>query len=65
MVLGSLNADSSQEYKLAVDIYVNTKPASLNPEQVEAAVRDAIFVAYDNASNGNRTRGGMKKAYDM
>lgn len=26
---------------------------------------DAIFTAYDNASNGNRTRGGMKKAFEM
>lgn len=25
----------------------------------------AIFTAYDNASNGNRTRGGIKKAHDM
>ena len=44
---------------------MESEPAPLNRTQVEAAVRDAIFVAYDNASNGNKTRGGMKKANDM
>ena len=53
------------EYQLALDIYTESKPAPLNPVQVEAAVQEAIFTAYDNASNGNRTRGGMKRAYDM
>lgn len=52
------------EYKLAVNIYTDlTTP--LQASQVEAAVKDAITTAYDNASNGNRTRGGMKKAYDI
>lgn len=32
---------------------------------VEEAVKEAIYKAYDNASNGNRTRGGMKKAHEM
>jgi hypothetical protein len=53
------------EYELAIDIYTNPKAAPLKPAQVEAAVQEAIFTAYDNASNGNRTRGGMKRAYDM
>lgn len=53
------------EYELAIDIYTNSKSAPLEPAQVEAAVQEAIFTAYDNASNGNRTRGGMKRAYDM
>ena len=44
---------------------MKSKPTPLKPAQVEGAVRDAIFVAYDNASNGNKTRGGMKRAYDM
>ncbi|KAJ5385172.1 hypothetical protein N7517_003083 [Penicillium concentricum] len=56
---------AAKEYQLAVDIYINSKPAPLNPAQVEAAVQEAIFTAYDNASNGNRTRGGMKRAYDI
>ncbi|CAI7652170.1 unnamed protein product [Penicillium palitans] len=56
---------AAKEYQLAIDIYTNSKSAPLNPTQVEAAVQEAIFTAYDNASNGNRTRGGMKRAYDI
>lgn len=52
------------EYQLAVDLYTKSE-SPLNAPQVEAAVQEAIFTAYDNASNGNRTRGGMKRAYDM
>lgn len=50
---------------MAVDVYTQSKVAPLKPEQVEAAVTEAIFTAYDNASNGNKTRGGMKRAADM
>lgn len=53
------------EYQLAVDLYTQPQAAPLNRAQVENAVVEAIFSAYDNASNGNRTRGGMKRAYDM
>ncbi|KAJ5615574.1 hypothetical protein N7537_000688 [Penicillium hordei] len=56
---------AAKEYQLAINIYTNSKTAPLNPAQVEAAVQEAIFTAYDNASNGNRTRGGMKRAYDI
>lgn len=48
------------EYHMAVGI-----TGQYEPTLVEAAVKEAIYTAYDNASNGNRTRGGMKKAYDM
>lgn len=47
-----------------MDLYTQSE-SPLSTTQVEAAVVEAIFAAYDNASNGNRTRGGMKKAYDM
>ncbi|KAJ5130868.1 uncharacterized protein N7515_006907 [Penicillium bovifimosum] len=56
---------SFPEYQLAVDIYTESDTAPLQPAQVETAVQDAIFAAYDNASNGNRTRGGIKRAYDI
>ncbi|KAJ5694226.1 hypothetical protein N7536_004638 [Penicillium majusculum] len=56
---------AAKEYQLAIDLYTNSKTAPLNLAQVEAAVQEAIFTAYDNASNGNRTRGGMKRAYDI
>lgn len=52
------------EYHLAVSIYI-VSGSTLSSTQVEEAVKEAIFTAYDNASNGNRTRGGMKRAYDM
>lgn len=55
----------SAEYQLTVDLYTNSQSAPLDSTQLEAAVQEAIFIAYDNASNGNRTRGGMKRAYDM
>ncbi|PKX94692.1 secretory pathway Sec39 family protein [Aspergillus novofumigatus IBT 16806] len=55
----------AKEYQLAVDIYTMSDPAPLDANQVEQAVQDAIFAAYDNASNGNRTRGGMKRAYEI
>lgn len=48
------------EYQMAVG-----STSQHDPTLVEAAVNEAIYKAYDNASNGNRTRGGMKKAYDM
>lgn len=52
------------EYQSAANIY--TSPDSpLSPEQVEAAATETIIVFYDNASNGNKTRGKMKKALDM
>ncbi|KAG2418343.1 hypothetical protein HFD88_001444 [Aspergillus terreus] len=53
-----------REYDLAVDIYVTTGSA-LSSDQVEEAIKEAIFTAYDNASNGNRTRGGVKRASDI
>ncbi|PYH97227.1 secretory pathway Sec39 [Aspergillus ellipticus CBS 707.79] len=53
-----------REYNLAVSIYMDTG-STLSTAQVEEAVKEAIFTAYDNASNGNRTRGGMKRAYDI
>ncbi|KAJ5279084.1 hypothetical protein N7478_004456 [Penicillium angulare] len=55
----------AKEYQLVVDLYISSEKAPLTPTQVEAAVVEAIFTAYDNASNGNRTRGGMKKAQDI
>ncbi|KAL4992397.1 Sec39 domain-containing protein [Aspergillus falconensis] len=53
-----------KEYDLTVDIYIRSSSA-LNPVQVEDAVKESIFAAYDNASNGNRSRGRMQKAYEI
>ncbi|KAJ6144790.1 hypothetical protein N7470_008685 [Penicillium chermesinum] len=54
----------AREYRLAVEVYTQSS-APLDTMQVETAVVDSIFTAYDNASNGNRTRGGMKKAFEI
>ncbi|PLB46818.1 secretory pathway Sec39 [Aspergillus steynii IBT 23096] len=54
----------AKEYNLAVELYV-TSSSTVNLSQVEEAVKEAIFSAYDNASNGNRTRGGMRKAHEI
>ncbi|KAL4933674.1 secretory pathway Sec39 family protein [Aspergillus undulatus] len=53
-----------REYNLAVDIYVRSG-CTLSPAQTENAVKESIFAAYDNASNGNRTRGRMQRAYEI
>ncbi|KAL4938494.1 hypothetical protein BDV06DRAFT_52758 [Aspergillus oleicola] len=53
-----------RDYDLAVDIYVKSSSA-LTPTQTEDAVKESIYAAYDNASNGNRTRGKMQKAHEV
>ncbi|PYH43197.1 secretory pathway Sec39 family protein [Aspergillus saccharolyticus JOP 1030-1] len=53
-----------REYQLAVDIYLGSN-STLSSLKVEEAVKETIYTAYDNASNGNRTRGGMKRAYEI
>ncbi|KAJ5654327.1 hypothetical protein N7490_001330 [Penicillium lividum] len=54
----------AKEHQLAVDLYTRDS-SPLKSTQVEAAVVETIFTTYDNASNGNRTRGAMKRAYDI
>ncbi|EEP77217.1 predicted protein [Uncinocarpus reesii 1704] len=67
-VLGILKGNSKQsrnwEYEAAISTYV-TPSSPLSSEEVENAVTNAIFMAYDNASNGNRTRGGIKHATEI
>ncbi|KAH8708542.1 Sec39 domain-containing protein [Phaeosphaeriaceae sp. PMI808] len=54
-------------YSLVVQTYIrpstNQKPLSLN--EVEMVVLKSAMHHYDNASNGNRTRGGMKRAAEI
>jgi hypothetical protein len=38
---------------------------ALSSEQTETILLGKALEAYDSASNGNKTRGGMKKANDM
>ena len=50
------------QHQTAVDIYLSNDKGPLHLEEVENRVRESILSSYDNASNGNRTRGGMKRA---
>ncbi|KAF2249166.1 secretory pathway Sec39 [Trematosphaeria pertusa] len=57
----------SSHYQLAIQIYIQT-PSSHGPlplHIVEKVVLATAMHHYDNASNGNRTRGGMKRASDI
>ncbi|KKY24793.1 putative protein transport protein [Phaeomoniella chlamydospora] len=57
---------TASQHHLAVEKYL-THPAanSLERDQVEQVVEAVVFRNYDNASNGNRTRGGIKRAADI
>ncbi|KAI9791888.1 MAG: hypothetical protein M1833_001306, partial [Piccolia ochrophora] len=56
----------NSEYRLAVELYSplrKTRP--LDTTIVEETVLDSAMHFYDNATNGNKNRGGMKKAEDI
>ncbi|ODH19658.1 hypothetical protein ACO22_06162 [Paracoccidioides brasiliensis] len=56
---------NARQYDLAVELYAKSLSLSpLPPEQIEAAVTESIFASYDNATNGNKTRGGIKRALE-
>lgn len=50
------------DYQAVKDIYVQSDEQILPEEQIQKRIVGAIHDSYDNASNGNRTRGGVKKA---
>ncbi|KAK4507567.1 hypothetical protein PRZ48_001302 [Zasmidium cellare] len=51
-------------FELINSLYISNS-AQLSPSRVEQIVLDKAMEAYDSASNGNRTRGGMKRANDI
>lgn len=55
------------DYSLVEKVYVDSLPdrTRLSSEELEAVIIEQAMQSYDNASNGNRTRGSMKKASDM
>jgi len=57
----------SGAYSLAVHVYVNPSgnELPLSVDSVERIVLTSAMHHYDNASNGNRTRGGMKRAAEI
>jgi len=52
-------------YDSVVTTYITSSTQPLSMEQVEKQVVSSIYHNYDNATNGNRNRGGMKRASDM
>ncbi|KAG9250366.1 Sec39 domain-containing protein [Emericellopsis atlantica] len=52
-------------YALARSIYQDIEEPPLPVESVRQAVFDAALDAFDNASNPNRTRGGLRKCNDI
>ncbi|MCJ1454761.1 hypothetical protein MMC28_005114 [Mycoblastus sanguinarius] len=52
-------------YSLAADIYCQQANLPLPMSTVEKTLLSAALSSYDAASNGNRTRGGVRKASDI
>jgi protein transport protein SEC39 len=52
-------------YTLARSIYENSSDHPLSEKLLEGTVYSTAMTAYDNASNPNRTRGGLKKCDEM
>lgn len=53
------------EFKLARTIYEPSAGPPLLKEVLQATVIKTALQAYENATNANKTRGGVKKALDM
>ncbi|SMY19481.1 unnamed protein product [Zymoseptoria tritici ST99CH_1A5] len=76
-VLGKIQKDDFEDemlrafvetscYQFAIDSYVAAKPeGSEARSRVEGVILEKAMEAYDSASNGNKTRGGMKRANDI
>ena len=56
---------TSVGYALARSIYEDADDQPLDPKVLQDSIYAAAMTAYDNASNPNRTRGGLKKCDDM
>ena len=52
-------------YSLAEDIYCRQQDLPVSKDIVESTVLDAALSAYDAASNGNKTRGGVRRASEI
>jgi hypothetical protein len=52
-------------YTLARSIYEDASDQPLDAKLLKDTIYATAMTAYDNASNPNRTRGGLKKCDDM
>lgn len=53
------------DFNPVISIFLKVDEAPLPHDTVLSSVVAAVYSAYDNASNGNRTRGGIKRASDL
>lgn len=56
---------SSLGYDLAVHVYCMQDERPISKDALERTVLSVAMSFYDGASNGNRTRGGIRKASEM
>ncbi|KAK3901855.1 protein transport protein sec39 [Staphylotrichum tortipilum] len=56
---------SNTRYALARSIYEDVSDQPLDPKILQETIYATAMTAYDNASNPNRTRGGLKKCDDI
>jgi hypothetical protein len=56
---------TAEGYALARSIYEDDLDQRLAPKMLQDTIYATALTAYDNASNPNRTRGGLKKCDDM
>lgn len=54
-----------QGYTLARSVYEDAPDQPLDRKVLQDTIYTTAMSAYDNASNPNRTRGGLKKCDDM
>lgn len=62
---GHLILTFSTGYSLAKSLYEDSTEQPLSKKVLQDTIYAAAMSAYDNASNPNRTRGGVKKCNDM
>ena len=53
------------KYQYAIQQYCTGDRTSFSPKQIEKLLCDVIMFTFDSASNGNRTRGELRKASEM
>ncbi|KAJ9617511.1 hypothetical protein H2204_013697 [Knufia peltigerae] len=56
---------NAAQYTIVKEVYINSHASPLATSDVEARIVAAIYDAYDNASNGNKDRGGMKRSNEI
>ncbi|KAK5088653.1 hypothetical protein LTR05_002873 [Lithohypha guttulata] len=56
---------AATDFRSIKDMYLSDKQVDISKDRILDQIVAAILSAYDNASNGNRTRGGVKKASDL